>query len=81
MGEVASIQMLSARQTLLDGTLRRLGHLGLTVIIWVSVIRGGCIETQQKKTVRSAAGTHLRQGLPIVPRAHPCVCPLPLPHA
>jgi hypothetical protein len=81
MSEVASIQMLSARHTLLDGTLRRLGQLRLIVIIWLFVIRTSCIKAQRKKTVRAAAGTQLRQGFPIVPRAYPCVCPLPLPRA
>jgi hypothetical protein len=76
MSEIASIQMLSARHTLLDGTLRRLGHLRLIVINWMSVIRLSCIKAQRKKTVGAAAGTQLRQGFPIVPRAHPFVCPL-----
>lgn len=62
MSEVASIQILSARQTLLDGPFRRLGHLRLLVIIWRSVIRFSCIKAQLKKTVRATAGTQLRQG-------------------
>jgi hypothetical protein len=62
MSEIACIQMLSARQTLLDGPLRPLGHLRLIVIIWMCVIRSSCIKAQRKKTVRSTAGTQLRQG-------------------
>lgn len=81
MGEVASIKMLSARHTLLDGTLRRIGHLRLIVIIWMSVIGNSCIKAQRKKSVGAAAGTQLRQGSPIAPRAPPFVCPLPLRRA
>jgi len=80
MSEVASVKMLSARHTLLDGTLRGLGHLRLIVIILMSVLRSSCIKAQRKKTVRATAGTQLRQGTPILPRAYPLVCPLPLPH-
>lgn len=62
MSEVASIQILSARQTLLDGMLRPLGHLRLIVIIWMRVIQISCIKAQRQKTVRATAGTQLRQG-------------------
>jgi hypothetical protein len=67
--EIASIQLLSARDTLLDGALPRLGELRLTIIIWMSaVIRISCIEAQGKKTFRPAAAALFRQGPPIVPQ-------------
>jgi|ERR1022692_3840190 hypothetical protein len=62
MSDIASIEVLSARQTLIDGLLARRGHLRLIVIIWMCVIRVRGIKAQRKKTVRATAGTQLRQG-------------------
>ncbi len=62
MSEIACIQVLSACEALLDGPLRRRGHLRLIVTIWMCVIRMTCIKAQRKKTVRATAGTQLRQG-------------------
>jgi hypothetical protein len=47
----------------------------------MSVIGNSCIKAQRKKSVGAAAGTQLRQGSPIAPRAPPFVCPLPLRRA
>ena len=67
--EIASVQLLPARHTLLDGALLRLGKLGLTIIIWMSAVIGNsCIEAQGKKTVRPAADALFRQGCLIVPQ-------------
>jgi hypothetical protein len=62
MSEIASIELLSARHTFQNGTLWRLGHLRLAVIICQpTTVRNRALEGQRDESVGAATDTELRQ--------------------